>query len=252
VSVRTRWLSRAGLIAPLCGVVIVTGAARAAAAGRPDVAVSAGAAAHRPVLQVSFAVPVPRSPGSGWASVRFDVDAPPPVDPFNVRRLLDGLRFGAEDQQAPSRPRAFVYSDAYQTRAKIHRLASWAMLPLFGVEAVIGQQMFNDPAKATGGRRATHRAIGYTIGGLFGVNTVTGVWNLLESRKDPNAGMRRMIHGVLMLVADGGFLATSLTRPKSKTASQLAIYDAKKNQHMALAYASVSVATVGYLIMLFK
>ena len=26
----------------------------------------------------------------------------------------------------------------------------------------------------------------------------------------------------------------------------------KKNQHMALAYASVSVATVGYLIMLFK
>jgi hypothetical protein len=117
---------------------------------------------------------------------------------------------------------------------------------------VIGQQMFNDPSKATGGRRTAHRAIGYTIGGLFGVNTVTGVWNLLESRKDPNAAMRRTIHGVLMLVADGGFLATALTRPKRNTADQLAIYDAKKNQHMALAYASVSVATVGYLIMLFK
>ena len=246
------YVFRAGRCALWCGLAIAAGAAQVAAAGRPDLDVSDGAAASRPVLRASFAVPAPPPRGSAWASVRFDADAPPVVARPNRPHLLAGLRFDVVDQQAPARPRAFVYSDAYQTRAKIHRLASWAMLPLFGAEAVIGQQMFNDPAKATGGRRLAHRTIGYAIGGLFGVNTVTGGWNMLESRKDPNAGMRRTIHGVLMLVADGGFLATALTRPKTSTAGQIAIYDFKKNQHMALAYASVSVATVGYLIMLFK
>jgi hypothetical protein len=55
-----------------------------------------------------------------------------------------------------------------------------------------------------------------------------------------------------MLVADAGFTATAFTRPNSTTPDGLAIYTDKKNQHMALAYASVSVATVGYLIMIFR
>jgi hypothetical protein len=126
------------------------------------------------------------------------------------------------------------------------------MLPLFATEAIVGQRMFNDPARATGAMRGTHRALGYAIGGLFGVNSVTGYLNLMEVRRDPNAGLRPIIHSVLMMVADAGFLATAMTRPRTATAADLAIYDAKKNQHLALAYASVSVATVGYLIMLFK
>jgi hypothetical protein len=190
-----------------------------------------------------------RAPRPCFSSVRFDRARPAAARPV-LRSLVVPLAM--TDAGQTSRPRVFEYSEAYQSRAHIHRLASWAMLPLFTAEAVVGQKMFNDPSKATGGMRTTHRAIAYAIGGLFGVNSVTGVWNLVESRKDPNAGLRRVIHGVLMLVADGGFLATAMTRPRTATAADLAIYDAKKNQHLALAYASVSVATVGYLIMLFK
>lgn len=229
-----RRLRLAGVL--LGSALSVLGAAGAAAAQTEDV-VPDRAPAHGLGLRASFAEPDPAPRRVCCPSVRFDVA---------------GLDRRAQGPPSPPRPRAFVYSDGYRTRLKIHRLASWAMLPLFGAEAVIGQKMFNDPSKALGSLRTSHRVIAYAIGGLFGVDTVTGVWNLLESRKDPNAGMRRVIHGVLMLVADGGFLATALTRPKTHTAADIAIYDAKKNQHMALAYASVSVATVGYLIMLFK
>ena len=63
---------------------------------------------------------------------------------------------------------------------------------------------------------------------------------------------RTLIHGVLMLVADAGFLATALTRPNSRSAEGLQIYTPKKNQHLTIAYASISVASLGYLLMLFR
>jgi hypothetical protein len=152
----------------------------------------------------------------------------------------------------PQRPVAFEYSEAYHVRNKIHHIASFATLPLFITEAYVGQKMFNDPAQITSGMRHLHGNIATGIGILFGVNSVTGVWNMIEGRKDPNGLMLRTTHGVLMLVADAGFLATALTHPNSRTAEGIAIYDPKKNQHMALAYASVSTAMVGYLIMLFR
>jgi hypothetical protein len=191
--------------------------------------------------------PAPRFP-----SLRFDAGVPRAEAGPDLWRAVAHIEFRSADGQGQARAKVFVYSDAYKTRAKIHHLASFAILPLFGVQAVVGQQMFNNPSKATGTRRTVHRAVGYAIGGLFGLNSVTGLWNLIESRQDPSAGMRRVIHGVLMLVADAGFVATAFTRPNSHTAEGLVIYDAKKNQHLALAYASVSVATVGYLIMLLR
>jgi hypothetical protein len=148
--------------------------------------------------------------------------------------------------------RAFVYSDGYHTRDRIHRISSYTMLPLFAVQAYLGQHMFNNPTEITSGMQTAHRAMGWGVAGLFGVNTVTGLWNLAEARHDPNGLGRRMVHATLMLVADAGFAATALTRPSTASADAAAIYTDKKNQHMALAYASVSVATVGYLIMIFR
>jgi hypothetical protein len=206
--------------------------------------------------------------GSAWAGQASVADdsQPRPFVPSFV-----GLRFdlpaGQLDQApAPSAttvsapeastqtpaPIAFEYSDAYRTRNKIHHIASFATLPLFGAEVYIGQRMFNNPANATSKMRHLHGGIAIAISGLFGVNTVTGVWNLVEARKDPQGTLRRTIHGVLMLVADAGFFATAIDRPNGRTASGLAIYDAKKNQHLALAYASLSVATAGYVMMLFR
>jgi hypothetical protein len=184
-----------------------------------------------------------------FGPLRFDGTAPPAARP---RVSFLDAPAASDPQQAAPAPVAFEYSDGYRLRAKIHRLASWATLPLFGAEAYLGQKMFNNPAAATGGTRSAHMIIGTAIGGLFALNTVTGLWNMMEARKDPHGSTLRTVHGVLMLVADAGFFATAvLTRPNSRTANGLTVYDAKKNQHMTIAYASISTATVGYLIMLF-
>ena len=180
---------------------------------------------------------------------------------------LVGLRFDAEPagptiapetertavaQTSAPAPVAFAYSDGYRERNTIHRIASYTTLPLFGAEAYLGQKLFNDPAGVTPNLRHLHGTIAIAITALFGVNSVTGVWNLLEARKDPHGSTLRTVHGVLMLVAEGGFMATALDHPNGRTASGTAIYTDKANQHLALAYASLSVATVGYLIMLFR
>jgi len=56
--------------------------------------------------------------------------------------------------------------------------------------------------------RPMHGVGAGALGVLFGVNTITGVWNLVESRKDPRA-LRRILHSTLMLAADAGFLYTA-------------------------------------------
>ncbi len=176
--------------------------------------------------------------------------------PLNLHiNFVPDASMGAADAtlvtQTPAPPPAFEYSDGYRLRAKIHKLASWAILPLFGIEAYVGQKMFNDSGSITDGTRTLHKSIAWGVGGLFALNTLTGLPNLIESRRDPEKSDLTLIHGILMLVADAGFLATALTQPSSQTPSGLEIYTPKKNQHLTIAYASISVATVSYLLMLF-
>jgi len=158
---------------------------------------------------------------------------------------------GAVPDQAPA-PVAFEYSDAYHTRDRIHHMASYATLPLFAAQVYVGQKLFNDPANATPGLRHLHGTLAIAITGLFAVNSLTGVWNLVEARHDPHGSFRRTMHGVLMLVADAGFVATAIDRPNGRSERGAAIFTPKANQHLALAYASLSVATAGYLLMLFR
>ena len=85
--------------------------------------------------------------------------------------------------QPPVQPAPFYYSRAYDVRATIHKYASFTTLPLVVSEVALGQSLFDSPGKA---KEKAHVAVGAAIGGLFAVNSVTGVWNLVESRKDPN------------------------------------------------------------------
>src|SRR6266566_4440305 len=82
------------------------------------------------------------------------------------------------NQDQTARPKAIEYSDAYETRAKIHRYSSWATLPLFASELALGQSIYNDPNANTSAAKGAHIAVGTAITGLFAVNTVTGVWNM--------------------------------------------------------------------------
>ena len=77
-------------------------------------------------------------------------------------------------------------SDAYYTRAKIHKVASWATLPLLGTEAILGQNLYNDPQGHQSWYRGAHIAVGTAITGFFVAQTATGVWNLVDSWNDPN------------------------------------------------------------------
>jgi hypothetical protein len=147
-----------------------------------------------------------------------------------------------ETQTSPP-PRAFEYSDAYRLRAKIHRVSSFATLPLFGTEAILGQSLYTDPSSS---KKSAHLAVAGGIGALFAVNTVTGVWNLVEARNDPNKRGRRLLHGIMMLGADAGFLATAALGPESEHGE----IEGSRSTHRAVAFTSIGVASAGYLVML--
>jgi hypothetical protein len=139
---------------------------------------------------------------------------------------------------------AFEYSDGYRLRAKIHKVSSFATLPLFAAEAIIGQSLYDDP---TSGKKDAHLVTAAGIGALFAVNTGTGVWNLIEARKDPTHRTRRWVHGLMMLAADAGFLATAALGPESEHGE----VEGSRGAHRAVAFASVGIAGASYLIMLF-
>ena len=144
----------------------------------------------------------------------------------------------------PARPRAFEYSDAYGTRLTIHRIASYAMLPLFIASYASGEQLVKNGRAAPAWARDIHRPAATGTAILFGVNTITGGWNLLEARKDPDGRTRRTLHGLLMLAADAGFAATGII---AQDASQNA---SRRNLHRTVALSSMGVSLFSYAIML--
>jgi hypothetical protein len=151
-------------------------------------------------------------------------------------------------QLPPSRPKAISYSHGYETRQKIHKYASIATLPLFISEAVVGQKLFDRTANESDSLRGAHSALAAGIGVLFGVNSVTGVWNMWEARKDPNGRRKRLFHGITMLAADAGFVATAALAPhREDNLGVRKVGDA--STHRAVAYASFGVATVSYVYM---
>jgi hypothetical protein len=152
------------------------------------------------------------------------------------------------DQDQTPRPKAIEYSEGYETRAKIHKYASFATLPLLGAEALLGQSLYNDPYSRTSAKRGAHIAVGTAITGLFAVQTVTGMWNLVEGWKDPNHRKLRLAHGIMMLGADAGFVAAYGTGPGGRN---LVNFDQNKSTHRTVVFTTMGVATASYLLMLF-
>lgn len=138
------------------------------------------------------------------------------------------------------RPLAVEYSDWYYRRLLIHRWGSYVELPIFAAEWVLGQKLIDNP---TDGVRNAHRVVAGTLGALFVVNTITGVWNL----KDGWSGMDQkgliLTHSALMLAADAGFVATGVLAANARRSV------ADRNRHRDVAIASMSVATVSTAMM---
>jgi hypothetical protein len=154
----------------------------------------------------------------------------------------------ALQQGGSPRTVAFEYSDAYAVRRKIHVYASLATLPLFVTEVILGSKLYDGDASDS--VRSAHSAVAGGVGVLFGVNTVTGVWNMWEARKDPNGKKRRLVHGLTMLGADVGFVATGMLAPERDERDE---HDGEGNKslHRNVALTSIGIATGSYLYMLF-
>jgi hypothetical protein len=153
----------------------------------------------------------------------------------------------AIDTVTRKRAKSIEYSDAYYTRLKIHRVASYAELPLFAVEYVLGERLLKEQRTGfpSGGLKTAHTTVALGLGALFTINTVTGVWNLWDSRSDPSGRTRRLIHSIAMLGADAGFALAGATGGGANENQSGA------NRHRTIAVSSMALATAGTAMMWF-
>lgn len=158
-----------------------------------------------------------------------------PGGPTLLPRLVDVRR------ATPLVPAPVQYSDWYYRRLDVHRFGSYAMLPLFVAQFVVGTQLAKD--EENDWAEDAHPVLAAGVGVLFASNTITGVWNLWEGRADPRDRKRRFAHATLMLLADVGFLATAVLGDELEDG-------ASPGTHRAVAIGSMAVATVGWTLML--
>jgi hypothetical protein len=185
-----------------------------------------------------------------------------PVSPSSLRKAgtltfnpMGSAFLMAESQNTttpkpPARPKAVTYSSGRLLRLKIHKYASLATLPLFISEYAVGQKLYNGSDSES--LRSAHSALASSIGVLFAANTVTGLWDLWETRKNFSGHKKQMFHGILMLAADVGFLATGALAPSDEEEEGISTRGTEGNRalHRKVAVGSMGIAAVSYLYML--
>lgn len=181
---------------------------------------------------------VPRSVHA-WQVTFADTTALPPADSDPTPAPLSLSVAAAATEQ---RPTAFVYSEGYNTRRKIHMIASYLTLPLFVTQVIAGQKLYDEGG---GTARSVHDAGMAGVIALFTVNTVTGGWNFWEARKDPNGKTRRLVHTLMMFGADLGFVATGALAPDDNEGGS----SSNRSLHRNVAITSMGVAAVSYIYM---
>jgi hypothetical protein len=191
-----------------------------------------------------------RAANAAWIGVTFIADASPSAAAASRHWPVDFRSFDrvVSFQGSAPVPVAVEYSHGYQVRLRIHKDSSFAMLPLFAAEAIVGEKLFKNPDSS--GLKTTHGWLNVGILGLFGLDTLTGVWNLKEGWHDPNGRVRRLVHGLLMLTADVGFVATDRLAPSRRAVAAGNTTGAVTHRDVAIV--SISAATVGYVIMIFR
>ena len=169
--------------------------------------------------------------------------APDSLAPLTVPHRVAATRDSVARDTVP--PRALDVSAGYERRLAIHRWGGWAMLPLFGAQYVLGERILDQKVAIREGRRAepidrdlrvVHRVAAYGVAGVFAVNTVTGAWNLWESRAEEEGRALRYAHTLLMLASDAGFVVAGAKG-----------FDHRKHRNVAIG--SMGVATLSGVMM---
>lgn len=182
-------------------------------------------------------------------SAVFQFPSPAGIVSGNALRLPSQIDAG----DTIPRRRSVAYSEWYSRRLTIHRYGSYAMLPLFVTQYVLGNKLINQKEDLYAGKRTipvddklrgTHGVVAGTVGALFVVNTTTGVWNLIESRHTEEGRVRRTIHALTMLTADAGFAYTGYL---GSQATDRGPPQGRKHRNVALG--SMLVSTAGAALM---
>jgi hypothetical protein len=150
-----------------------------------------------------------------------------------------GVRL-AEDTVPRRRRKSIEVSDAYETRLRIHRIGSYLVYPLFIAQAVAGNQVFKGSRDAPGWAKTTHRVGASALAGVFTVNTITGLWNLWDSREVEQGRTKRTLHTLLMLASDAGFTYAGV-----KLSEEAETSDEKRREHRTMAYGSMAATLAG-------
>ncbi|MDB4889795.1 MAG: putative rane protein [Gemmatimonadetes bacterium] len=143
----------------------------------------------------------------------------------------------------PRRRRAIEVSEWYERRLRIHRYGAYAIFPLFAAQAVAGNEIYKDPHNAPDWAKTTHRAGATALATVFTLNTVTGLWNLWDSRAATQGRTRRTAHALLMLASDAGFTYAGV-----RLSDQAENSVEKRREHRAWAYGSMATALTGVAV----
>jgi hypothetical protein len=190
---------------------------------------------------------------AGALAVASPDTVPPPAPPVGPRDVPVGIGAPrvADDTTPARRRKAVEISDAYATRLKIHYIASFATIPIFAAQAVVGEQLYH--AEQNGyppshSLRDTHDAIAVALGALFVTNGVTGSMNWWETRHSPAGRPWRTVHAALMLLSEAGFAYTASLGERARINAPTGTNSAR-DLHRRWAEISAGTALAGYIMM---
>jgi hypothetical protein len=113
-------------------------------------------------------------------------------------------------------------------------------------QSVAGNQLYQSGGSDPRWAKRLHGVGAGGLAALFTVNTVTGLWNLWDSRGVTEGRTVRLVHSGFMLASDAGFTYAGVRLGPEATRS----HD-RRIQHRRMAALSMSSALLGYATMLF-
>ena len=143
-----------------------------------------------------------------------------------------------------TRVRAVEVSEWYSRRLTLHRRLSYTVIPLFALQYAAGRQKWDKGAAAPEWAMTGHKVGAIAIGSVFLANTVTGAWNLWDSRSVEDGRVRRYLHAASMLAADAGFTwAGARLSREAETSFE------KRKLHRTVALTSIALSVTSGVIM---
>jgi len=167
-----------------------------------------------------------------------------PVFTVDTAALSSPVKIQADTPVVRKRVRAVEVSEWYSRRLTIHRYTAYSTLPVFAAQWAAGQQLYDKSRAAPTWAKTTHRVGATYLAGAFTVNTVTGLWNLWDSRSQPQGRTLRTIHALTMVAADAAFAyaGAKLSDEAEQSAS-------KRQEHRTIALSAMGVTVLSGLAM---